>query len=237
MKAVILGAGGIGYYLAPHLLRLLENVSKVKTALDKKPNEHVLELVERLLNTDELLIVDGDLIEDKNLDRVFRADVVGTNKAVALSRLLEPEAKKIKINTFPQFIDEDSAVDHEWLFEDSPLIFSCVDNNPTRRLIFSSLAQAEDCINIDGGNDEDSGQVVYWQRSKGVDITESPLQIFEELSHKKSDEKFPTQHCLERVISEPQSFVTNAQVALSMVTTVLRIIKNNSLPKRHLTLV
>jgi molybdopterin/thiamine biosynthesis adenylyltransferase len=62
MKAIIIGTGGVGSWLAPALCRILD--------------------------PDRVTLIDGDKLEKKNLDRqLFNEEHIGQNKAEALARL------------------------------------------------------------------------------------------------------------------------------------------------------
>ena len=68
VKIIMLGAGGTGGYIAPHLYRLL----------------HTLE------RPVKVIIVDGDIVEEKNLIRQnFVASDIGRNKAQVLAERYE----------------------------------------------------------------------------------------------------------------------------------------------------
>jgi len=104
-KIAIVGCGGVGTYLAPVLSKQYPKA--------------------------QLLFIDGDLFEDKNLDRQhFPSEFVGKNKAEAMSILYGGEHIASMLNEFTQ-IEADG---------DVAALFVCVDNNRARR---DCLAQGD----------------------------------------------------------------------------------------------
>lgn len=94
----IIGCGGVGSWLSEAMARLCQD-----------PKKH-------------LVLVDGDKLEQKNLDRqLFSEDVIGRNKAEALGEKLGcvGEGEWFTPYLFPHNVSD-------WLMV-------CVDNNPARR--------------------------------------------------------------------------------------------------------
>lgn len=101
MNHVIIGCGGVGSWLA--------------TVLSKTENK--------------ILLVDGDTLEKKNLDRqLFSPEDIGKNKAEALSRRLGPNT------TFrPEYFIDGP----DWGSHPGAFYWCCVDNNRGRREVLA----------------------------------------------------------------------------------------------------
>jgi molybdopterin/thiamine biosynthesis adenylyltransferase len=120
----IIGAGGVGSWLAPAMCKLV------------KP--------------ENIIVVDGDKLEKKNLDRqLFDPEAVNLNKAQALAAIYDCRAK-------PEYFTAGvMAIDRNDFF------MVCVDNNPARVSVLetcdSSGAQA-----IFGSNEVSSAEAFYY---------------------------------------------------------------------------
>ena len=149
VKVIMLGAGGTGGHIAPHLYRLLY-------ALDRPVR---------------FIICDGDVVEQKNLVRQnFAPADLGENKAKVLA---ERYASVFGMETeyVPEFIENEERlrrllqpyswqISNEYLREQVILI-GAVDNNRSRQLCNTIFYQMEELIYIDSGNGEHTGQVDY----------------------------------------------------------------------------
>lgn len=122
----IIGAGGVGSFLTPVLCKL--------------HGPHAL------------TVIDGDTLEQKNLDRqLFEEEHIGQNKAEAMSGIYAC-----------RFMPE-------WYFdgllelEESDWLLVCVDNHPARRSALESC-DSYGCKAILGGNETTSAEAFYYQR-------------------------------------------------------------------------
>jgi hypothetical protein len=125
-RIFIIGCGGVGSWLAPAICLLAgrRNVT----------------------------LVDGDSLEDKNLDRqLFSEDDIGRNKAEAL-------AEKYQCEHIPSFYEE-GLVRHK----DSDWLLVGVDNNAGR---LSCLKSCDDfgCQAIFGANETHSSEAYYYRK-------------------------------------------------------------------------
>jgi molybdopterin/thiamine biosynthesis adenylyltransferase len=126
-KHYIVGCGGVGSWLAPSLCLL------------RNPNE--------------IILVDGDSLEPKNLNRqLFEGDDIGKNKADALSRRYECQS-------IPEWYSL-GMIEHE----QSDWIFCCVDNNPARAAVLHSC-DAYGAQAIIAANETTSSEAYYYRRA------------------------------------------------------------------------
>lgn len=153
---VLIGAGGTGSRLLPPLAQL------VKTCLRKHTPGAMLE------NCD-IYVVDGDIVEDKNLSRQnFIAPDVGRNKALVVA---ERYARAFGINIIPcqHFLKPGMANTFEGpagpvtlasMFANAVVIFA-VDSAKARKDILGLMNKycSSNLFVIDAGNEDDFGQI------------------------------------------------------------------------------
>lgn len=203
MKIVYVGCGGIAVNLAEDVARILFNIA------NKEGNEEVFDII----------YVDGDLIEDKNLERQFFPDVVGFSKSEALQAMIEDrwEHPNLRYQSISSFFNEETIriFTKSW-FKAPIIVFSCVDNNATRVFLEEQLCNLKDAILINGGNDETSGQAQVFIRQKGKDLLPRLTELDPEITVNEGG--IPEDgHCLENGVSEPQTALVNKAVATAML--------------------
>ena len=215
VKIVMLGAGGTGGHIAPHLYRLL----------------YALERPARFI------ICDGDVVEQKNLVRQnFSEADLGKNKARVLA---ERYSRVFGIETeyVPNFVESLDALtelirpgqwkrnQHDWNgMEEMTVLIGAVDNNKTRQLCHKAFSQAKELIYIDSGNGEFTGQVVCGVRRNGRTVQKPVGSLYPELMRDNGD-KFPTElSCAEAAQSDPQSMAANITAATAVVNMVYNIL-------------
>ena len=158
VKIVMLGAGGTGGHIAPHIYRLLYALPRPA----------------------RFIICDGDVVEMKNLVRQNFSPVdLGKNKARTLaerySRVFGMEAEYV-----PHYIEDLSSLaeliqplqwkksQYDWkTVPEMVVLIGALDNNRTRQLCHQAFSEAENLIYIDSGNGQFSGQVVCGIRKNG----------------------------------------------------------------------
>lgn len=188
VKIVVLGAGGTGGYVIPHLYRL------------GYASEHPTRII----------VCDGDVVEQKNLIRQnFVAQDIGRNKAQVLAARYAA-AFGIECEYRPEFIEmqrelyELTEPDHlPYPMEPQRVILlGCVDNNKSRQLCHRVFEQKRDLIYIDAGNGEHTGQVVCGVRQHGRTLYKPVCSLYPDLL--EDEDKFPSElSCAERAVSAP----------------------------------
>lgn len=124
MKAIIIGCGGVGSWLAHSMAKLIEPKN--------------------------ILLVDGDTLEEKNLDRqLFSMEDIGRNKAEALADLL-------KCDCVPSWYSM-TTMRHEPM----DYLFGCVDNHPARNSILRAC-DFNECCAILGANETLSAEAYFY---------------------------------------------------------------------------
>lgn len=224
VKIVMLGAGGTGGHVAPHLYRLL----------------YALERPVRVV------IVDGDIVEPKNLVRQnFTEADLGENKARVLAERYST-AFGLETSYIPHFIESDEELAELMAPEEYPtgkearydeeagdfvhdtvseqvILLGCVDNNKSRQLCHRVFLAAEELIYIDSGNGEYTGQVVCGIRRGGRTYYKPVGLVYPELM--EETDRFPSElSCAEASVSAPQTIVANLMAATAVVNLIYNIL-------------
>ena len=225
VQILMLGAGGTGGHIAPHLYRLLH-------ALDRPVS---------------VIIADGDIVEEKNLVRQnFIASDLGRNKAQVLAERYA-SAFGMEAHYIPAFIesedklmdlvrsDQYSAGPYSYLQPaELSILIGAVDNNRSRQLCHQVFQKSDDLIYIDSGNGEFTGQVVCGIRRKGKTYYKPVGDVYPDIL--ESADKFHTElSCAEASLSAPQSIVANIMAATAVVSYVYNILVLGSIEVRSVT--
>lgn len=214
VRIVLLGAGGTGGHIAPHLYRLL----------------HTLRRPVRFI------ICDGDIVEEKNLVRQnFIPADLGENKAKVLAEryssvfgleteyvpsFIEQEQELMHLLT-PQYLR--SGLRHNSLLWEQVVLLGAVDNNKSRQLCNRIFYRAKELIYIDSGNGEHTGQVVCGVRRGGRTYYPPIGAVFPDVL--EETDKFPTElSCAEASVSAPQSMAANITAAAAVVDMIYNIL-------------
>ena len=183
MMIMIIGAGGVTSHMLPQLLKMCDSSGKIT-------------------------VVDGDELEEKNLDRqLFRPQDIGKNKAMAL-RQLYPQ-----INVEPEYLTERNA---KQLFDKySPdVVFVAVDNHDSRKLVLDYLDELEGTVGIFGVNEYFDSQS-YCYRAEWMNTRADPRIRYPEILVKS--ERSPQSCQGESAESTPQLAIANAMSGCMMM--------------------
>jgi molybdopterin/thiamine biosynthesis adenylyltransferase len=202
MNVVILGAGGIGYHLAPTISRVLFH--------EKLEDDEIV-----------ITVIDGDSVEDKNTARAYKSSDVGRNKAESLCHeLTESFGGNISFSINRNYVSPDTLyrTHREW-YKDDVVIFGCVDNNKTRAFLDESLHLLKSFTYVDGGNAYWDGQAQLVIKRDGVYLSPRLSELAPEVLHEGDPKEniFPDdKSCTEEYVSAPQLVLANTSVAISM---------------------
>jgi hypothetical protein len=225
VKIVMLGAGGTGGHIAPHLYRLLCTLERPVKAI----------------------IADGDIVEQRNLIRQnFTARDLGRNKAGVLA---ERYASAFGMETLyvPDFIEDpetlaklvrpDAYRPAPYSYRQSEglsVLIGAVDNNRSRQICHGVFTEAENLIYIDSGNGEFTGQVVCGIRRKGRTYYKPVGEVYPDIL--SDTDKFPTElSCAEAAAAAPQSIVANIMAATAVVSCLYNILVLGNIETRSVT--
>ena len=225
VKVVMLGAGGTGGHIAPHLYRLL----------------YALERPVRFI------ICDGDVVESKNLVRQnFIPADLGENKARVLAERYST-VFGMETEYVPSFVENEERLKelikprtyHTGVYLSTPIteqviLIGAVDNNKSRQLCHKVFYQAEELVYIDSGNGEYTGQVVCGIRSGGRTLYRPVGAVYPDVL--KETDKFPTElSCAEASVSAPQSIAANITAATAVVDIIYHILAEGESRVRQVT--
>lgn len=127
---LIIGAGGTASWLVPLLKRMLPKGAEIK-------------------------IVDGDLLEERNLDRqLFTREYLGWNKAEALAEIYGTDYS-------PEYAQPDSAF---WQKDLYSCLWCCADNHPARKLCLEMVDEGYAMMAIIGGNEYNEAEAYPYLR-------------------------------------------------------------------------
>ena len=215
VKIVMLGAGGTGGHVAPHLYRLL----------------YALERPVRFI------ICDGDVVEEKNLVRQnFIPADLGENKAKVLAERYSG-VFGMETEYVPDFIETEERlmslleprIWHSGYYpnvetvREQVILIGAVDNNKSRQLCHSVFYKSHELIYIDSGNGEHTGQVVCGIRSGGRTMYRPVGALYPDVL--EETDKFPTElSCAEASLSAPQSIAANITAATAVVDIIYNIL-------------
>ena len=215
VKIVMLGAGGTGGHIAPHLYRLL----------------YALERPVRFI------ICDGDIVEEKNLVRQnFTPADLGENKAKVLAERYS-SVFGMETEYVPEFIESGDRLLsmlrartfptgpywHSPTVKELVILIGAVDNNKSRKLCHEVFYKLDDLVYIDSGNGSYTGQVVCGVRKNGRTVRRPIGGVHPEML--KVIDRFPSElSCAEAAQADPQSIVANVTAATAVLTMVYNIL-------------
>lgn len=215
VKIVMLGAGGTGGHIAPHLYRLLYALQRPV----------------------RFIICDGDVVEQKNLVRQnFIPADLGENKARVLAERYS-NVFGMETEYVPEFIESEERLRElltpkKWYSDYYPrteiareqvILIGAVDNNRSRQMCHKVFYEAKELIYIDSGNSEHTGQVVCGIRSGGRTLYKPVGKLYPEVL--SDTDKFPTElSCAEASVSAPQAMTANITAATAVVDIIYNIL-------------
>ena len=184
----IIGLGGVGSILSNYVSKYLEHKRDFTT----------------------IKLVDGDEYELKNLERQEFNEL--ENKAVAKTKELSSKFKSLHFESMPNFIAAENTKD----LDSSDIIFVCVDNHRTRKIIDEYAHSRENVCVISGGNEYTDGNVQVYIRKSNKDVTPSLSDYHPEID--SPADKHPDEMSGEELMnSDPQLLFTNMSVATMML--------------------
>lgn len=194
---IVIGCGGIGYHLAPTLVRFLE-YSEVPSTV---------------------YFVDRDSIEEKNLARQYGPKSVGLGKAKALVNLLtdQLQPKNVVLKSVPEvFSPRTLRTAKNWYWTTESDVFVGVDNHATRLFVQEEALKLRDVAVFTGGNEYHDGQCQVFIRRDGKNLTPPINDVHPEMA--TSQGKFPDDpSCMVEAESQPQLVLANMLAATSML--------------------
>jgi len=197
----IIGLGGVGSVLINNLTKFLNFTVAAKDF--------------------NITLIDGDEFEDKNFER--QEFVAMGNKAESKFKELTRKYSELNIEFKKSYINNSNISE---LLSEGDMIFLCVDNHKTRKVVSEYVSSLENIILISGGNELTDGNVQLYVKEEGKDITPRITDYHPEID--EPQDKSPDEmSCEELSVSEPQLYFTNLTVAAIMCWTFHNCISNN----------
>lgn len=212
---VMVGCGGTGGHIAPHLYRLLYAVFRPST----------------------VILCDGDIVEKNNLVRQnFVSCDLGRNKAEVLAERYSA-AFGMACRYMPRYIESEDELRRllqpEWK-DALVILLGCVDNNRSRRMCNEVFYQAKNLVYIDSGNGLANGQVVCGVRKGGRTLCRPVAGFYPDILD--PTDKFPSElSCAEASVSSPQAMTANLMAATLVLCMLYNIIAGGELDTRMTT--
>ena len=206
LKIVIVGVGGVGGRLLLEVARFCQYQSGFET---------------------QITAIDGDSFEIKNADRQFFAQM-GNKAAVKIDECVAL-FDRVSFTPVAEFLKPDNI---EFYIEDGDgskeisIVFVCVDNHVTRRLIDEFVGTLQNVVLINGGNKLVDGNVQICIRQNGQWLTETMSSVHREVAEPK--DKSPHQMSCEEMAktSEPQLSFANLMVTALMCAAFYDVLQN-----------
>lgn len=218
-RVIMVGAGGIGTWLAAGVIRLLEW---------KYPGS-------------ALIIVDGDNYEQKNLERQDFTQMgnKASVKALELSKqftntVVIPIPKWVVSDEHPPTDDDSNKIKASQLINENDIVLAVVDNFAARKIIFDAASKLENVDVFTGGNDDNLfGSVYHYRRRNGIDVTAHPVETHPEYQN-PPDRNPGEMSCQERAEVEggTQILATNMAVASYILGRIQHTIVSDQNPEQ-----
>ena len=167
-----------------------------------------------------LWLIDGDTYEERNKERVLFQEY--ENKALTKARELTVRCGNgLPVLPVPRYVGRKSV---RRLIEENDIVFLCVDNHATRRLVSNRCRSLREAVLFSGGNDGIEqgqrgtfGNVQIYIRHTGRDVT-NPLTRFHPEIAQPKDKSPDSASCAELALKAgPQLLFTNMAVASAML--------------------
>ncbi len=193
MAVIIIGLGGIGSALVEPLARYLNYNGGPK----------------------ELTLVDGDSYEKRNLERQKAAiEDLDRNKAEVHAVRLRSTFKGLTVAWHGEYA---TAANIRSLIRDGDLVFACVDNHSTRKMLQDHCQRLRDVILISGGNELYDGNAQVFIKRAGRQLTPTIHKYHPEIAFPA--DKPPDQLSCDELaaMGNEQLLFTNLTVAVLML--------------------
>lgn len=188
----VIGLGGIGSCLIDPLCRYLSS------------RKH-----------SEVTLIDGDSYEWKNEDRQQFSEI--GNKAIVTMNSCKSRFPKINFKAKDEYLTENNVVS---IIRDNDIVMLCVDNDASRKAVSDRCEELDNVTLISGGNEYTDGNVMYYGRQNGRDITKPLTKLHQKIAKPKDvnpGDKKSSDGCEALSLDSPQLLFANLAIASSML--------------------
>jgi hypothetical protein len=184
----IVGCGGIGAWLAHVLVRQLN------------PVEHML------------ILLDGDEVEEKNLNRqFFSAEDIGSAKTAALAARLTALEPAMTVEQDPKYLTDGAEL------PEGSNLFVCVDNHPARAMCLDIADRCGVNCYISGNEYYEAEAFLYLPQWKNTAL-DPRIYYPDILTDEAGDPRYPATCTGEAQVSAPQLAAANMSAANYLMT-------------------
>lgn len=202
---VVVGCGGTGSHYIKELGRLIYGKHGTGNEL-------------------RLVLVDGDVVEEKNLVRqAFLMQDIGQNKAQVMAEILD-QAYGVQAEYYDRYIDSASDLKKIVREDAAVILVGCVDNHQCRQSMHDFYVESQDCIYMDSANEFSAGEVVVGSRIGGMEMYPDRCQYFPEVLEAKG-RKRSEESCEALNVSEPQHVLTNQIAAWILLVNTMKALR------------
>ncbi len=206
---VVVGAGGTGSYFLKEFSRYLCG------------NDDALSHIH------SLVILDGDIVEEKNLSRqAFIEEDIGQSKAGVMASILN-ESFSLNWQGYDKYLLHASELTE--LTDQTnciPVIVGCVDNHACRMVCEEFFTNSQECIYFDSANEFSSGEVVFAVKA-GKKASPLRSDLFPEI--KKGDlRNVEEMSCTELNAVAPQHIAANMEAGLHLLSAMTTLLEEGT---------
>lgn len=204
-KIIVVGCGGTGSHYIKELGRLLFGMEK--------------------RNKCDLILIDGDYVEEKNLVRqAFLPQDIGYNKAQVMSEILR-QSYGIESEFYDKYIDTPSDLDQLVEKDDMVILVGCVDNHQCRKSMHGFYQSRQHCIYMDSANEYSVGEIVIGSKIGGIEMYADRCEYFPEILQ-TTEPKRSEESCEALNVSSPQHMLTNQLAAWILLVNTAKFLQN-----------
>src|SRR3989338_2728244 len=205
-NVVVIGIGGIGTHLVRPLCRYLSKAS----------------------HDYRVVFIDGDDFQIENEDRQ-EFQLFGP-KAEVLAGEMTSQHPSLDIQAKKWYVTDENIF---LSIREGDIVFSCVDNHATRKLLSAHCSTVQNVVLISGGNDYSDGNVQVFIRQNGSNITPPLTHLHPEIENPQ--DKNPGEMSCEELAESgsPQLIFTNFLASAWMLTTFWKFLEWRDDQKGH----
>jgi len=189
-----------------------------------------------------LSIMDGDRIEEKNLERqCFMDEDINNFKALTMAEAVKEGFLLDEVYAFPLYLDEknqlstifdDMKKDAEEKFRRSVntinILIGCVDNHRARQVMEAYFKESRVIFYFDSANEYSTGEVVFGGKHNGAIIGQSRAFYFPNIMKDRS-KRASELGCGAINKTSPQHMVTNMMAANLLLGKLIRLIADGKI--------
>lgn len=211
-QLLVIGAGGTGTYFLKEVSRMLAGNPSIMP--------HIYSLT----------IMDGDIVEEKNLARqCYQKEDIGRKKSNVMAEILNATFD-LSWGSYPFYLTDSKTL--EPILEEPkqndftyiPVIIGCVDNHSARLQCETFFSEHNNCIYFDAANEYDNGECVFSYKLKGNVIGPCRSHYFPQIL--KEDLRPVTEISCEELNSvSPQHILTNMASGMQLLVAFNNLLK------------